>query len=193
MRFGFDIDDTLINLREHAFNLYQKKLNTSVEPEKFHALTGVPIHELFGMSSEEGAKMWNSLREEIYYTDCPPFPNAVEVLQELVRQGHEVYYITARVAEYCERTKEWIKQAGFPVEDGRFYCGMADHEKVDIIRKLELDYYFDDKPAVLDTLSELPLKVYVRDNSYNRHLDIPRITTWSELLDIVKEAGEESN
>ncbi len=27
MRFGFDIDDTLINLREHAFQLYNKKLN----------------------------------------------------------------------------------------------------------------------------------------------------------------------
>ncbi|MBB6634919.1 5' nucleotidase, NT5C type [Cohnella thailandensis] len=190
MKFGFDIDDTLINLREHAFNLYQKKLNKSVEHEKFLALKSVPIHELFGMTTEEGGRMWNSLREEIYYTDCPPFPHAVEALQELIRQGHEVYYITARAPEYCERTKQWIAEAGFPVEEGRFYCGMGDTEKVHIIRKLGLDYYFDDKPAVLDTLMELPLKVYVRDNSYNRHLDIPRITTWSELLEILREAGD---
>ena len=30
MKFGFDIDDTLINLREHAFNLYNKKLEKNV-------------------------------------------------------------------------------------------------------------------------------------------------------------------
>ncbi len=29
MKFGFDIDDTLINLREHAFHIYNKKLNKS--------------------------------------------------------------------------------------------------------------------------------------------------------------------
>lgn len=191
MKFGFDIDDTLINLREHAFRLYQKKLNRAVEPERFHELTCVPIHSLFGLSAEEGGRMWNSLRDEIYYTDCPPFPGAVEALQQLVRQGHEVYYITARTAEHCERTKAWIVQAGFPVEEGRFYCGMGDTEKVHIIRKLGLDYYFDDKPAVLDTLSDLPLRVYVRDNSYNRHLNFPRIVSWSELPGIVAEhAGE---
>ena len=27
MKFGFDIDDTFINLREHAFHIYNKKLN----------------------------------------------------------------------------------------------------------------------------------------------------------------------
>ncbi len=186
MKFGFDIDDTLIQLREHAFRLYNAKLNRNVEIERFNELTTVPIHELFGLTAEEGGQMWNSLRDEIYYTDCPPFPSAVEALRELVRQGHEVYYITARAPEHCERTREWIEKAGFPVEEGRFYCGMGDAEKVHIIRKLGLDYYFDDKPAVLNTLSDLSLQVYVRDNSYNRHLNIPRITSWDELLEIVK-------
>ena len=35
MRFGFDIDDTLINLREHAFNIYNKKLNQNVPIDIF--------------------------------------------------------------------------------------------------------------------------------------------------------------
>ena len=38
MKFGFDIDDTLINLREHAFTIYNKKLNKNVPIEDFHAL-----------------------------------------------------------------------------------------------------------------------------------------------------------
>ena len=77
---------------------------------------------------------------------------------------------------------------GFPVDPSHFYCGMKDEEKVRIIERLDLDYYFDDKPAVLDTLSHLPLRVYARDQSYNKHLlHIPRITSWHELRDLLNE------
>ncbi|KAE9084352.1 hypothetical protein PF010_g20865 [Phytophthora fragariae] len=187
MKFGFDIDDTLINLREHAFHLYNKKLNKQIGLEQFQGLNTIPIHDLFGMTKEEGKLMWNTHRDEIYYSACPPFPYAVEVLQELVRKGHEVYYITARTPEHCGRTRSWLTDAGFPVTENRFYCGMSDTEKVHIIRELELDYYFDDKPAVLETLSELSIHVYVKDNSYNRHVDIPRIACWDELTRLLPE------
>ena len=107
MKFGFDIDDTLIDLRQHAFHLYNKKLNKKVGLDVFHSLKTIEIHEAFGMNSEEGSHMWNSLLDEIYYTSCSPFPYAVETLQELERQGHEIYYITARPKEHGEQTKKW--------------------------------------------------------------------------------------
>ncbi|MBT2671000.1 HAD hydrolase-like protein [Streptomyces sp. ISL-14] len=185
MKFGFDIDDTLINLREFAFHLYNEKLNTNIEITKFRALKTLEIHEAFGLDKEAGGKMWNSLAEEVYYSSCPAFEGAVETLQELERDGHEIYYITARKAEHGERTKKWLIENGFPVKDDHFYCGMKDHEKIDTIRKLELDYYFDDKPAVLETLLDIPTKVYAIDNSYNRELDIPRLTSWFELKEIL--------
>ena len=186
MKFGFDIDDTLINLREYAFHLYNKKLNKNVSLDVFNALKTLEIHEAFGLSKEEGNKLWNSLLEEIYYSSCPPFPYAVETLQELDRRGHEIYYITARMKVYGERTKKWLMENGFPVHENRFYYGMDDTEKVHIIEELGLDYYFDDKPAVLETLSHLKLQVFAKDTSYNRHLKIPRITSWSELNEIIK-------
>ena len=119
--------------------------------------------------------MWKTSLEEIYFTNCPPFPNAIEMLQEIDEKGHEIYYITARPKEHGEQTKEWMKEQGFPVRDDRFYYGMQDHEKVQIIKELQLDYYFDDKAEVLDTLTHDSLKVFVRDQSYNRHLKYPRI------------------
>ena len=187
MKFGFDIDDTLINLREHAFQLYNKKLNQNVQVDLFHALDKVEIHELFGMTSEQGGKMWGSSLEEIYYTSCPPYPNAVDTLQKLEMEGHEIYYITARPIEHGERTMEWMIENNFPVHKDRFYYGMNDEDKVHIINDLELDYYFDDKPVVLETLINRPLKVFAKSQSYNKHLDIPRITDWSELIDLLIE------
>ena len=185
MKFGFDIDDTLINLREHAFQIYNKKLNQNVEVDLFHALDKVEIHELFGMTAEQGSEMWNSSLEEIYYTSCPPYPDAVETLQRLEKEGHEIYYITARPKEHGERTMEWMIEQNFPVHKDRFFYGMNDEDKVHIIKDLELDYYFDDKPAVLETLRDCQLNLFAKTQSYNKHLDIPRITNWSELFDLL--------
>lgn len=190
MKFGFDIDDTLINLREHAFHIYNEKLGQQVQLDKFHALDRVEIHELFGMSDDAGSKMWNETLEQIYYTNCPTYPDAVETLITLQEQGHEVYYITARPAEHRERTMKWLAEQGFPVVEERFYCGMKDQAKVNIIRDLQLDYYFDDKPDVLNTLIDDTLKVYVKTQSYNQHLTIPRLTNWLELKRIVEENND---
>ncbi|HJV31769.1 MAG TPA: HAD family acid phosphatase [Bacillales bacterium] len=187
MKFGFDIDDTLINLREHAFHLYNKKLNKHIELDVFHSLKTLEIHEPFGLTAEEGGKMWNSLLEEIYYTNCPSFPFATEMLHELENNGHEVYYITARTKDNGERTKKWLIENGFPVHDDRFFYGMNDEEKVHIIEELGLDYFFDDKPAVLETLVDKSVRIFAKSNPYNQHLDIPRISDWVELRKIMNE------
>jgi uncharacterized HAD superfamily protein len=185
MKLGFDIDDTLISLREHAFHIYKKKLGKAVDIAAFHALDKVNIHEIFDLTEEQGKHMWISSMEEIYFTDCPPYPAAIETLQELDKQGHEIYYITARPKIHGKRTMQWMIDKGFPVRDGRFFYGMQDEEKIHIIKELNLDYYFDDKPAVLNTLDQDTLKVYVKDQSYNRHLDIPRIIEWTDLPKIL--------
>ncbi len=191
MKFGFDIDDTLIKLREHAFHIYNKNLKQNVPLEVFHEMKQVEIHEAFGLNAKQGANMWNDSLEEIYYTSCPAYPFAVETLVELAEQGHEIYYITARSSEHGERTKRWLMEQGFPVKADRFYCGMKDQEKVKIIQELQLDYYFDDKPDVLNTLSSETLNVFVMNQSYNQHLAIQRIKDWSELKDMIKSHPED--
>lgn len=193
MRFGFDIDDTLINLREHAFHIYNKKLKQNIALEIFHALNKVEIHEPFGLNAEEGSQMWNDSLEEIYFTNCPPYPGAVEILQTIEKEGHEIFYITARPAEHGERTKKWLIEQGFPVMDENFYCGMKDQEKVNIIQNLQLDYYFDDKPDVLNTFANSKTKIFVKTQSYNKHLKIPRFSDWSEWEQLVKEDNFKSD
>ena len=185
MKFGFDIDDTLINLRGHAFHLYNKKLEKTLGLDVFHTIQTVEIHEPFGLTGEQGGQMWKDNMEEIYFTDCPSFDGALETLQQLVAEGHEVYYITSRPKHYCAQTREWVKAQGFPVKDENFFCGMQDDEKIATIKELQLDYYFDDKPAVLETLANVDTKVYVIDHSYNRNVDMPRMKKWSEFNELV--------
>lgn len=186
MKFGFDIDDTLINLREHAFHLYNKKLGKEVGLEVFRALKTVEIHEAFDLTAEQGSHMWSSSLEDIYFTDCPIFEHALETLQQLETDGHEIYFITSRPKQYCERTREWMKEKGFPVQDERFYCGMQDIEKIDTIKSLQLDYYFDDKPAVLLTIQDVHTKAVVINQSYNQGVNLPRLFSWAEFKSFIK-------
>ncbi|MFC7684828.1 5' nucleotidase, NT5C type [Ureibacillus sp. GCM10028918] len=181
MRFGFDIDDTLINLREHAFHIYNRKLNQNIGIEIFRELKTVEIHEAFGLDKVAGGRMWNSLLEEIYFTNCPAYDGAIELLNQLDREGHEIFYITSRPKQYCQETQEWVREKGFPVREQHFFCGMQDQEKIDIIKQLNLDFYFDDKPVVLETLKDIATKVYVKDQSYNQHVSIPRIKDWTSF------------
>ena len=181
MKFGFDIDDTLIDLRRHGFNIYKEKLASDVCETKFDALPTVEIHSLFDLTNEQGKEMWISSMEDIYFTDCPTFPEALETLKALANEGHEIYYITSRPKKFCPRTKAWMKANGFPIVDERFYCGMEDHEKIEIIKSLELDYYIDDKPAVLETLKDVSTKVLLKHQSYNTSLNIPRLMNWCDF------------
>lgn len=186
MKFGFDIDDTLINLREYAFHLYNKKLNQNVSMDVFRELKMLEIHEAFGLEKEAGGEMWKSLAEDIYFNECPAFEGALELLHELKDEGHEIYYITSRHGKHCERTRDWMLNQGFPVAEGHFFCGMKDEEKINIIHSLQLDYYFDDKPAVLETLIDTETKVFIIDQSYNQHVKkFPRLKKWSELRESI--------
>ncbi|MEG0261290.1 MAG: hypothetical protein RR595_07380 [Lysinibacillus sp.] len=185
MKLGFDIDDTLINLRAHAFKLYNKKLSKNVAIEAFHALQRVEIHEPFGLNDAEGFAMWNSSLDDIYFTDCPIFEGALETLQALQREGHDIYYITSRPKKYCEKTREWMIAQGFPVVEGHFFCGMQDYEKIETIKALSLDVYVDDKPAVLETLQNIATKVILKDQSYNQHVQLPRLSHWQTFETLI--------
>lgn len=185
MRFGFDIDDTLIDLRQHAFQLYNKKLNKNISLDIFKTIPTVEIHAPFGLTDREGSEMWKESLEEIYFTNCPSFPEALETLKKLEVEGHEIFYITSRPKGYCGRTLEWFKAQGFPVKSENFFCGMEDHEKIDTITSLDLDYYIDDKPAVLNTLRGLSTKLIVKDQSYNQLETHRRLVSWSEFESIL--------
>lgn len=182
MRLGFDIDDTLIQLRQHAFKLYNEQLGVTLGQEVFDAIERVEIHEPFGLSDAEGAAMWTRMNEQVYFTNCPQYDDAKELLWQLQQQGHEIFYITARPMNSCLRTKQWMLDHGFPVEANHFYCGMADDEKLTIIEELNLDVYVDDKPKILHSLASLHTKAVLRDQPYNRQEPFERITHWSQFM-----------
>lgn len=184
MKYGFDIDDTLINLREYAFHYYNEQLQQQQSLEAFLQLPRLEIHELFGLTSEEGTAMWQRSAEQLLFTDCPIFDGALDVLHRLQAEGHELYYITARNSCHTTPTFEWMEKQGFPIKQQNFYCGMRDDEKVHIIQDLKLDVYTDDKPAILHTLTNSGTTALLKHHSYNQHAPFLRFTHWHEWFEL---------
>lgn len=187
MRLGFDIDDTLIDLRRHAFRLYNAQLDQNIPESVFEEIPTVEIHKPFGLTDEEGYEMWKANMRDIYFTDCPAFPSAVEVLNRLNDEGHEIFYITSRPKGFCKESEAWVREKGFPVKGDQFFCGMEDHEKIATIEKLQLDFYIDDKPKVLNTLKELSTTLIIRDQSYNQKESFLRLEHWADFEKIIGE------
>ena len=87
MKFGFDIDDTLINLRGHAFELYKKKLGKEVGDDVFEALLSPEIHGPFGLTSEQGKEMWNSTGKTFISHPALLFLMRLKCFKSLYRTG----------------------------------------------------------------------------------------------------------
>ena len=58
---------------------------------------------------------------------------------------------------------------------------MKDEEKINFIQELQLDYYFHDSPYVLKTLLNESVRVFIKDQPYNRSIHLPRFESWQDF------------
>lgn len=72
-----------------------------------------------------------------------PFPSAAKTLQELVREGYELHYISNRSHDSLKDTMWWLEQHDFPV--GSVTCNMD--AKLPQVR--DCQYIIDDRPKTL--------------------------------------------
>ena len=57
---------------------------------------------------------------------------------------------------------------------------------IELITKLQLDVYVDDKPAVLNTLANSKTKVIVKNQSYNAEVTYTRLINWHDFRSLLK-------
>lgn len=185
MRFGFDLDDTIINLRDYALKIYSEELQQVPDRAHFERLTTIGIFDLFNMTKEQENELWHKLAPKIYSGPSELFPHAQATLTQLAAEGHDIFYITARESTHCTITEQWLQQRGLPLQKGHLYCGMADDEKAAIITDLKLDYYVDDKAPILHSIAHLATQPILKDQSYNQQAPFPRLYDWKDFFTLL--------
>jgi uncharacterized HAD superfamily protein len=184
MKIGIDIDGTIKDTHKAAVEVYNKEFGKQVH------IDDVPdfyLDKPFGLTPQEGRKTWRRLEEKIYTLGLP-LPHASEVLNQLVRDGHEIYFITARPGmEKIRRvTKLWLKKHSFPYNGNNLYMNSINKAKV--AKKIGIDLFFEDAEEHLNKLVSGNVPTVIVDACYNRdlHPDLLRITDWRDVYEIVE-------
>lgn len=110
------------------------------------------------------------------YRYAPPDREGIEVINALAKDGAYVKVVTARSAEHGGvPTLEWLA----------LKSGLTFHEVVYTHDKstVHFDLLADDAPYNVVNLLEHNRKAVLKDRTWNRDVDLPRMGSWSELGD----------
>lgn len=120
--------------------------------------------------------------EHRMFRDMPPMPGVAETLWRLSDAGVWIRIITHRLcvnwghAVAVADTVAWLDDAGIPYRD---ICFLGAKPEV------EADCYIDDASHNVTALRDAGNHVIVFDAPYNRDVDGPRATSWSEVETLV--------
>lgn len=188
MKLGIDIDGTIKQTQKAAIKVYNEEFNMNVKEDEVETFY---LDEPYGLTDEEGRKMWRKLESKIY-TIGIPLDHAAEVLQEFSKEGNEIFYITARPGfkKVKAITVEWLEKHGFPYNGENLY--MNAQKKGKVASDLGIDLFFEDDPEHLDNLIAAGIKTIIVDRKYNRDYDdVPRIYDWLEAKELVNKLEQD--
>lgn len=188
MKLGIDIDGTIKHTHKAAIKVYNEEFNMNLTENEVQTYY---MDEPYGLTGDEGQKVWRRLEGRIYTIGIPR-EHAPEALQQLEKEGHEIYYITARpdFKEVEEITIKWLQKHGFPYSGDNLFMNSLNKGKV--AKELGINLFFEDDPEHINNLINAGIPTIIVDMVYNRDLslDIPRIKDWYEGLKYVHEFDE---
>lgn len=184
MKIGIDLDGVVFNseklIKFYAdqwshFVLHKNKLkNNEVEPEKCYDWTNDEINEFYNTYFDKATQ------------ECELMAGAKEILEQLKKDGHQIYIITYR-GEYREQeiidAKALLSKINIKF-DG-IYWGV--YNKMKKCEELGIDIYIDDNPGKVEQFSLSSIKVLYFQDTGIRNINQRNVTIVHNWMDIYKE------
>jgi len=178
VRIGVDIDGVVSDsypawLQE--LNLHYGKNITVVSDYDMHLVFDVPRDDMnnFFVGNVERLFMMPK-----------PVSGAKEGIETLLREGHEVIYVTARTPEEKDLTVRWLTMYEIPHKHVLF-SGFK--SKVHLIKQWGIEVFIEDYQVNAKAIAESGVPVLLLDASYNQEKQLPkgitRCHSWQEILE----------
>jgi len=182
MNIGFDIDDTLTNIKQYNKVMAQKYFKETGSSFKVkHSNTG-SIKKMYSWSAKEFDKFWAKMKAQ-FLKNIPVRKDAKTVLKTLKQQGHKIFIITRRFTNNAyERSADWLNNNKIPYDELIVNAGM----KVEACKRSKIDLFLDDDILTCDGLNKNNIKAYVLSNEFNHNKKSksPRVNSLKEFLQI---------
>jgi uncharacterized HAD superfamily protein len=180
MKIYVDYDDCLCETARNFSDLAVEMFGKNVPYEKIRYFE---LDKSFDLNEEQFVQFMSKGHEPDVLLSYEETPGASEVLNEWLRQGHDVSIITGRPFSSYGPSREWLDR--HDLKDVKLYC-LNKYGRDGFIRdsdfSLELDEYYkmkfdvavEDSPKAFKFFDHLPdLKVMVYDRPWNRECTLP--------------------
>jgi hypothetical protein len=142
MRLGIDLDGVVADFSKGWIDLYNREFGTELRVEQADTWDGITSITHF----EDMREFWkwsSDLDGRTLFWHLETFPGAVQALQDLDREGHQIVIVTMKPSFAIDDTHDWVAAQGIPASEIHI---LEDKWRIDC------DVYLDDGPHVLPGL-----------------------------------------
>lgn len=194
MRIGIDIDDTTV-ITVNSMIKYADKYDTLVlgrqgTNNKLGLIKNrYYLKALYGWSVEEKYGFFNMYYKNVL-EECVPMPEVDDVIKKLRQDGHEIYFVTARLGNIpgCnteEITRETLEKANIKYD--KLIINASD--KLEVCKENDIDFFIEDSYETCTELSEVNIPSILMTTKMNENIDegnIKRVHSWQEIYEEIK-------
>ena len=179
MRIGVDIDGVVSD----SYPFWLTELNVHFG-KNVTVIDDYEMHLAFDVSRDAINDFFVNNAEHLLITP-KPISGAKEGIEALLRQGHEIIYITARTSEERDVTVRWLTLCGIPHEDDHvLFAGFS--SKLDLVKQWGIEVFIEDYQVNAKLIAQGGVPVFLLNASYNQAelaTGITRCHCWDEILE----------
>jgi len=179
LNLGFDIDGVIANFTQPLLDVIKENYNVKLNTSDIYTFD---LNIVLGITKNEG----NQLVNQTLKKDLPLNPGAKETLEQLSREGHNIYLLTGRYEYLRDITQSWLKEKGIPYTQLHMLnVGEKYRANVD-----PLDLIVED--SLVDALewTHKVKNVLLYDQPWNRTLNVKNLTKrvygWNEIYQAIQ-------
>ena len=194
MRIGIDIDDTITNSSD-IFVEYAKQYNKEKNIQHKININLLDVKESYGWEKENLNEFLHKYLE-VALNNIDSKSDSIEIINKLKKEGHEIYFITARSEREIEGgmfelTENWLNKHGFNYD----LLVINSKEKVKDCIKYGIDIFIDDSyrncKLIKDGIGIPVLLFTTRYNIKEKDESLIRVSNWYEIYNYLKSIQEE--
>ena len=180
-RFGVDIDGTVTSPATFIPHI-NKHFNKNLTLDD---ITEYELSAAAGIAKEDFWKWMHVNEQEIYETS--ELAIDAKLILSQWKESHELYYISARPADYTEITIDWFNRFQVPYDHIEL---IGKHNKLETVKNHKIDLFFEDKHDNACTIAEdCGIPVILMDTPYNQdplHSFVYRVNNWLEAKEVAE-------
>ncbi len=179
MRIGVDIDGVVSD----SYPCWLTELNLHFG-KNVTVIDDYEMHLAFEVSRDTMNDFFTCNAERLLMIP-KPITGAKEGIETLLREGHEVIYITARTPKEKDVTVRWLTQCEIPHEHERvLFAGFS--SKLELVKLWGIEAFIEDYQVNAKLIAESGVPVFLLNASYNQKelsTGITRCHSWDEILE----------